>query len=81
MVVATRVMYLMSGILVLVSCVCIELRFASQLSETQRLFVGAVGLAYFGFQFGRFVRMECTSSEVSTSYRQCRKLGLDIAEQ
>jgi len=81
MVVATRVMNLVSGILVLVSCICVELRFADQLSEAQRLLVGVVGLVYFGFQFGRFVRMECTSTEVPASYRQCRKLGLDIAEQ
>lgn len=59
MVVATRVLNLTSGILVLLSCVCIELRFASQLTETQGLLVSAVGLVYFGFQFGRFVRMEC----------------------
>ena len=67
MVVATRVMYLMSGILVLVTCVCVELRFADQLSEAQRLLTGAVGLVYFGYQFGRFVRMECTSREVPAS--------------
>ena len=60
MVVATRLMNLMSGILVLVSCICIELRFAGQLSETQGLLVSTVGLMYFGYQFGRFVRTECT---------------------
>jgi len=62
MVVATRLMNLMSGILVLVSCICIELRFAGQLSETQGLLVSTVGLMYFGYQFGRFVRTECTPS-------------------
>jgi hypothetical protein len=81
MVVATRVMYLISGILVLVSSVCIELRFAAQLTEVQRLLVGIVGFIYFAFQFGRFVRWECTAGGVTTSYGECRKLGLDIAKQ
>jgi hypothetical protein len=81
MVVATRLMNLMSGILVLLSCICVELRFASQLSETQGLLVSSVGLIYFGFQFGRFVRMECTPREGRSSFETCRKLGLDITEQ
>jgi hypothetical protein len=81
MVVATRVMNLMSGILVLVSCICIELRFGSQLSEAQGLLLSSVGFVYFGYQFGRFVRMECTPRESSASYEQYRKLGLDITEQ
>ena len=81
MVVATRVMYLISGILVLVSSVCIDLRFASQLTEVQRFLVGVAGFLYFAFQFGRFVRWECTARGVATSYGECRKLGLDIAER
>jgi hypothetical protein len=67
MVVATRIMYLMSGVLVLVSWVCIELRFASQLSEAQRLFLSVLGLVYFGFQFVRFIRTECTSEGIPAS--------------
>jgi len=81
MLVATRVMYLVSGILVLVSSVCVELRFSQELTDTQRLLMGAVGLLYFAYQFGRFVRSECTVRGVTASYGECRKLGLDITER
>jgi len=81
MVVATRVMYLMSGVFVVMSCVCVELRFGSELTEFQRIIAGSLSLLYFALQFVQFVRKECTTGGSRSSCGQCRKLGLDIEKQ
>jgi len=81
MVVATRVMYLMSGVLMLASGVYIELSFASLLSETARLFVALTSMSYFAWQFWRFVNLEWTGQVASATSKRCRKLGLDFSRE
>ncbi len=81
MVVATRVMYLLSGVLVLASGVCIQARFCDQLPEVLRSSVLAAALAYFGWQLWRFLASECRVPKVAVPRPAIRKLGLDFVRQ
>lgn len=81
MVVATRVMYLMSGVLMLASGVYIELSFTTLLSETARLAIALTSMSYFAWRFWRFLNLERTGQVASVSSKHCRKLGLDFRRQ
>ena len=81
MVVATRVMYLLSGVLVLASGVLIEARFCAQLPEFLRSSILIAALAYFGWQLWRLLAVECRVSRAVMPRRVVRKLGLDIVRQ
>jgi len=81
MVVATRVMYLMSGAFVLASGICIEMRFGAQLSEILRSSILFGGLAYFALQIWRFLVLNLKIEKPLVQRRNVRKLGLDFVRQ
>ena len=81
MVVATRVMYLISGALVLASGVCIEMRFGAQLSEILRSSILFVAMAYFALQIWRFLVLNFRIGKPAGHGQNVRKLGLDFVRQ
>ena len=60
MVAATRAMYLVSGLIVLVTGIYVDWRFADIISDLGRLIIGLVAFSYFVVQFCRFLSCECT---------------------
>jgi hypothetical protein len=81
MVVATRAMYLLSGVIILASGVCIEMRFAGILSAPLRMYIVLASVTYFGWQLWRFVCLECRKQGASNAKHTVRKLGLDFGRQ
>ena len=81
MVVATRVMYLFSGVLGLATGVSIEARFSAQLPEGLRSLILCAALAYFGWQLWRFLAYECRVNKPVVPRRLVRKLRLDFVRQ
>ena len=81
MLVATRVMYLFSGVLVLATGFCIEARFSAQLPELLRMSILWAALAYFGWRLWRFLSYECRVNKPAASTPVVRKLGLDFIRQ
>lgn len=81
MMIATRVMNLLSGVLILASGVYIQLRFVEVLSEAARLIVGVAALAYFGLQVYRFLAVEGTKWRGSSSADDPQNFGLDIVRR
>jgi hypothetical protein len=81
MMVAARVMYLMSGALVLASGVCIEMRFGAQLSEILRSSILFVAMAYFALQLWRFLILNLRIGKPVAHGQNVRKLGLDFVRQ
>jgi hypothetical protein len=53
MIAATRILYMVSGVIILVTGLYVEMAYAGQLSETARLLVGVVALTYFFIQLNR----------------------------
>jgi len=53
MIAATRILYMISGIIILVTGLYVELAYAGQLSEAIRLLVGVVAVTYFFLQLNR----------------------------
>lgn len=78
MVLATRVLYLLSGVLMLASGIYVQLRFTETLSDNVRLAAGMAAVVYFVFQLYRFLAAECTNTRGSTSEEEPRNFGLDI---
>ena len=78
---AARVMYLMSGILIMASGLYIQMSPGLGLSEVARLLVGLGGTGYFGFHLYRFLAAECTNSPGVASIQDRRNFGLDFIEQ
>jgi len=81
MVVATRIMYLMSGILILASGLYVQMGFVERLPEALRLVAGLVGIAYFGIQLYRFLAAECRNRIFAASIKEHRNFGLDFMKQ
>jgi|GEM_PF-6405537 len=81
MVVATRIMNLMSGVLILASGVILEMTLGDALSGLARLVLGLSAAGYFGYRLSAFLRVECTPERHHTSTGQCRKLELDFMRQ
>jgi len=53
MIAATRILYMVSGVIILVTGLYVELAYAGQLSEATRLLVGVVAVTYFFIQINR----------------------------
>ncbi|MEW5795673.1 MAG: hypothetical protein AB1772_04860 [Candidatus Zixiibacteriota bacterium] len=70
MVVATRLMNLISGVLILASGAYIELGFEAVLSDISRLVIASAALMYFIWRLWRFLGSEVTPRKVGTSYRR-----------
>lgn len=77
----TRVMYLLSGILIMASGLYVQLSPANQLSRESRIVVGLVCIAYFGYQLYKFLIAECTNSTSPMSITNRDNFGLDFMEQ
>jgi len=73
MIAATRILYMLSGIIILVTGLYVELAYAGQLSEATRLLVGVVAVTYFFIQLNRQlmrpIRQEAAGAD-ETSGRQ-----------
>lgn len=81
MVLATRVLYLLSGVLMLVSGIYVQWRFSETLPNNVRLAAGLATMIYFAFQVYRFLVAECTNNRGSTSEAEPGNFGLDIMQQ
>ena len=53
MIAATRILYMVSGIIILITGLYVELAYAGQLSEAGRLLVGVAAVTYFFIQLNR----------------------------
>lgn len=53
MIAATRILYMVSGVIILITGLYVELAYAGQLSEAARLLVGVVAVTYFFIQINR----------------------------
>ncbi len=78
---ATRIIYLVSGILIMASGLYIQMSPGLGLSEVLRLLAGLGGISYFGFHLYRFLAAECTNSQGAASIQDRRNFGLDFMEQ
>ena len=78
---ATRAMYLMSGVLTMVSGLYVQLNPSLGLSESTRLAAGLAGIVYFGYHLYRVLIAECTNSPGQTSIDNRENFGLDFIEQ
>ena len=81
MVMATRIMYLMSGILILASGLYVQMDFAERLPEALRLVAGLVGIAYFGIQLYCFLAAESRNRIAAVSMKEHRNFGLDFMKK
>jgi hypothetical protein len=78
---ATRVIYLMSGVLIMASGLYLQLNPATGLSHPLRVLVGLACTVYFGYQLYRFLIAECTDSARPMSISGRDNFGLDFIEQ
>jgi len=81
MVVATRIMNLVSGVLILASGVILEIALGDVLPGLAKLVLGLSAAGYFGYRLSTFLRVECTPERCQTSSKQCRNLELDFMRQ
>lgn len=73
MIAATRILYMLSGIIILVTGLYVEMAYAGQLSEAARLLVGVVAVTYFFIQLTRQLLRpirQAAASAPETSGRQ-----------
>jgi len=67
MVMATRLLYLLSGLIVLATGVYVDLRFTGMLSDLSRMSILLVAGLYFLVQLYRLLITECTPTESRSS--------------
>ena len=77
MIMATRLLYMLSGLITLATGGYIGLYFDGLLSEPLRWAIVAAAITYFVLHVVRFVIAECTCPKPCSSIRLSRKLELD----
>ncbi|MCP4685417.1 MAG: hypothetical protein GY867_08205 [bacterium] len=73
MITATRILYMVSGIIILVTGLYVESAYAGHLSEATRLLVGVAAVTYFFIQLNRQLRRpvrQAAAEARETSRRQ-----------
>lgn len=78
---AARLIYLMSGILIMASGVYLQLNPKTSLPHSARLSVGLICIVYFGFQLYRFLLAESTIPARPEPVSNHDNFGLDFIEQ
>ena len=78
---ATRIMYLISGILIMASGLYLQLNPATGLSVLPRFVAGLIGVIYFGYQLYKFLVVEYTNSDSLTLIDKRENFGLDFISQ
>jgi hypothetical protein len=77
MIMATRLLNLLSGLIVLATGGYVGLQFASLIADPLRWTIVGVAVSYFALQVVKFVIAECTRPAPCSSMRVARKLELD----
>jgi len=75
MIAATRILYMVSGIIILVTGMYVEIAYVGQLSEATRVLVGVVALTYFFIQLNRQLMRPPRQGAVETEETSARQFS------